>query len=151
MGIIKTGHGLLAIMKKKPASVYTVFSIENIEKSLNTISEKEEKVRKESQEAAKKNLNFFIHLPTKEVFENFTGDERWLLFLLCRQASKGVIYTGHKGADTLEKASFYIDDNLDVKDSFFTYTIEIILETCDNINQNSKTYEKNKMDCGSKE
>lgn len=68
MGIIKTGDGLLAIMKKKPASVYTVFSIENIEKFLNTISEKEEKARKESQEAVKKNLNFFLHLPTKEVF-----------------------------------------------------------------------------------
>ena len=149
MGIIKTGDGLLAIMKKKPASVYTVFNIENIEKSLNTISEKEEKARKESQEVAKKNLDFFIHLPTKEVFENFTGDERWLLFLLCRQASKGIIYTGHKGADILEKASFYIDDNLDVKDSFFTYTIETILKTYDNINQNSKTYEKNKMDCRS--
>ena len=47
MGIIKTGDGLLAIMKKKPASVYTVFSIENIEKCLNTINEKEEKLLKE--------------------------------------------------------------------------------------------------------
>ena len=75
--------------------------------------------------------------------KNFTGDERWLLFLLCRQASKG--------ANVLEKASYYIDDNLDVKDSFFTYTIETILETCDNINQNSKTYEKNKMDCRNEE
>lgn len=43
MGIIKTGDGLLAIMKKKPASVYTVFSIENIEKCFNTISEKKKK------------------------------------------------------------------------------------------------------------
>lgn len=148
---MKTGDGLLAIMKKKPASVYTVFSIENIEKCPNTIDEKEEKARKESQEAAKKNLNFFMHLSTKEVFENFTGDERWLLFLLCRQASKGIIYTGFKGAEVLEKASYYINDNLNVKDSFFTYTIEAILGTCENVSRNSKTYEKNKMECRNEE
>lgn len=68
MGIIKTGDGLLAIMKKKPASVYTVFSIENIEKCLNTINEKEEKARKESQETAKKNLNFFYTFTYKGSF-----------------------------------------------------------------------------------
>lgn len=130
METIKIGHGLLAIMEEKPSSVYTVFSTENIEKYLNTINEKAEKAIKERQEAAKKNLEFFMHLPTKEILENFTGKEKWILFLLCRQASKGIIYTGHEGAKVMEKASYYIEDNLDIEDSFFTFTVETILETC---------------------
>lgn len=119
--------GLFALIDKGISPTYTIFSIKNLEESLQRIFKESNEKEKERQEAARKNVEFFLHLPIMEVQKNFTEDEIWLLYLLCRQAHSGIIYTGHRGVTVFEKASHYIDDRLDAKESFYFFTIETIL------------------------
>ena len=128
---IKTGPGLLAIMKTKLPSEHSVFSIKDLEKSIEDMCKIDIEEEKRKQEAAKTNINFFMHLPKKDVLEQFSKNEIWMLYILCRQAPTGTIMTGRKGVGVMKKASFYINDNLKLQDSFYCFAIEQLLEKAD--------------------
>lgn len=98
-------------------------------KKLFTSTSEELQAQAERKKKVSRNINFFMHLPTYAVLENFSQEEILILSYIVGQAATGNLpIVGQQGIKTMEKAIEYIDCQCPLKDSFYNHVLSIYCE-----------------------
>lgn len=98
-------------------------------KKLFTSTPEELQAQAERKKKVSRNIDFFMHLPTYAVLENFSQEEILILFYIVGQAATGNLpIVGQQGIKTMEKAIEYIDCQCPLKDSFYNHVLSIYCE-----------------------
>ena len=89
-----------------------------------TLEELQEQAEKKKKIAI--TIDFFRHLPKKEILENFSEKEVLvLLHIVGQAATDNIPITGQQGIKIMEKASKYC--NCKVEKSFYEYFLELFI------------------------
>lgn len=95
-------------------------------KKLFTSTSEELQAQAERKKKVSRNIDFFMHLPTYAVLENFSQEEILILFYIVGQAATGNLpIVGQQGIKTMEKAAEYIDCQCALEDSFYNHVLSI--------------------------
>lgn len=98
-------------------------------KKLFTSTPEELQAQAERKKKVSRNIDFFMHLPTYAVLENFSHEEILILSYIVDQAATGNLpIVGQQGIKTMEKAIEYIDCQCPLKDSFYNHVLSIYCE-----------------------
>lgn len=98
-------------------------------KKMFTSTPEELQAQAERKKKVSRNIDFFMHLPTYAVLENFSQEEILILSYIVGQAATGNLpIVGQQGIKTMEKAIEYIDYQCPLKDSFYNHVLSIYCE-----------------------
>lgn len=98
-------------------------------KKLFTSTLEEQQAQAERKKKISRNIDFFMHLPTNAVLDNFSKEEILILSYIVGQAATGNLpIVGQQGIKTMEKAVEYIDCQCALKDSFYNHVLSIYCE-----------------------
>lgn len=95
-------------------------------KKLFSSTPEELQAQAERKKKISRNIDFFMHLPTNAVLDNFSKEEVMCLSYIVGQSAIGNLpIVGQQGIKTMEKAVEYIDCQCDLADSFYSYVLSI--------------------------